>query len=92
MTERRPDYDQFEASELYCATCKQATPVRKRLLMVLPTGNRYDATRPLIYQNCLTGQTRKMHFGFKAVSKPAHSILIQRITFCNRKVTPDDRP
>ena len=42
VTERRPDYDQFEASELYCATCKQATPVRKRLLMVLPTGNRYD--------------------------------------------------
>ena len=39
---RRPDYDQFEASELYCATCKRATPVRKRLLMVLPTGNRYE--------------------------------------------------
>ena len=39
---RQPDYDQFEASELYCATCKRATPVRKRLLMVLPTGNRYD--------------------------------------------------
>ena len=39
---RKPDYDQFEASELYCASCKRATPVRKRLLMVLPTGNRYD--------------------------------------------------
>ncbi len=39
---RQSDYDQFEASELYCATCKRATPVRKRLLMVLPTGNRYD--------------------------------------------------
>ncbi len=39
---RQPDYDQFEASELYCVTCKRATPVRKRLLMVLPTGNRYD--------------------------------------------------
>lgn len=43
MSERRPDfYDEFEASELYCARCKQARPVRKRLLMVLPTGNRYD--------------------------------------------------
>ncbi len=40
--ERRPHYDQFEASELYCATCKQARPVRRRLLMVLPDGNRYD--------------------------------------------------
>ncbi len=39
---RQSDYDQFEASELYCANCKRATPVRKRLLMVLPTGNRYD--------------------------------------------------
>ncbi len=39
---RRPDYDQFEASELYCATCRRATPVRKRLLMVLPDGNRFD--------------------------------------------------
>ena len=43
MSDRRADYfDQFEASELYCATCKQARPVRKRLLMVLPTGNKYD--------------------------------------------------
>ncbi len=42
MSGRQRDYDQFEASELYCATCKQARPVRKRLLMVLPTGNKYD--------------------------------------------------
>ena len=39
---RQPHYDEFEASELFCATCKQARPVRKRLLMVLPDGNRYD--------------------------------------------------
>jgi hypothetical protein len=38
----RPDFDQFEASELYCANCKRSQPVRKRLLMVLPAGNRYD--------------------------------------------------
>ncbi|MFQ5349209.1 MAG: hypothetical protein ACE5EG_02060 [Thermoanaerobaculia bacterium] len=42
MVDRRSDYDQFEASELYCATCKRSRPVHKRLLMVLPTGNRYD--------------------------------------------------
>jgi hypothetical protein len=40
--DRRPHYDQFEASELFCSTCKRANPVRKRLLMVLPDGNRYD--------------------------------------------------
>ena len=35
-------YDSFEASELFCQRCKQAQPVRKHLLLVLPTGNKYD--------------------------------------------------
>jgi hypothetical protein len=40
---RRPDsYDEFEASEIFCPKCKRATPVRKRLLIVLPDGNKYD--------------------------------------------------
>ena len=39
----RPDYfDEFEASEIFCAKCQKATPVRKRLLIVLPSGNKYD--------------------------------------------------
>ena len=42
---RRPDvYDEFEATELFCAKCQRATPVRKRLLIVLPQGNKYDYT------------------------------------------------
>ncbi len=40
---RRPDmYDEFEASELFCSKCQRATPVRKRLLIVLPQGNKFD--------------------------------------------------
>ncbi len=39
---RRPDYDEFEASELFCPKCRQAQPVRRRLLLVLPSGNKYD--------------------------------------------------
>jgi hypothetical protein len=35
-------YDEFEASELFCERCRQARPVRKRLLLVLPTGKKYD--------------------------------------------------
>lgn len=35
-------FDEFEASELFCARCKRAQPVRRRLLLVLPTGNRYE--------------------------------------------------
>ena len=30
------------ASELYCPRCREATPVRERLLLVLPQGNLYE--------------------------------------------------
>jgi hypothetical protein len=32
----------FTASALYCPQCRQATPVRERLLLVLPDGNLYE--------------------------------------------------
>jgi hypothetical protein len=35
-------YDDFEASQLFCPKCRQAVPVRKRLLLVLPQGEKYD--------------------------------------------------
>lgn len=38
----KPHYDEFEASELFCATCRRAQPVRKHLLLVLPQGNKYE--------------------------------------------------
>ncbi len=39
---RQAQYDQFEASALYCPKCRQAMPVRKRLLLVLPEGDKYE--------------------------------------------------
>ncbi|MFQ5527670.1 MAG: hypothetical protein ACE5GX_15590 [Thermoanaerobaculia bacterium] len=42
MNRARSHYDEFEASELFCAKCRQARSVRKRLLLVLPQGNKYD--------------------------------------------------
>lgn len=42
MKERQSYYDEFEASELFCSKCRQAQPVRKHLLLVLPQGNKYD--------------------------------------------------
>jgi transposase-like protein len=39
---RRSTFDEFEASELYCPRCKAARPVRRHLLLVLPTGNKYE--------------------------------------------------
>ena len=35
-------YSDLEATELYCPTCRQAMPVRKRLLLVLPEGDKYE--------------------------------------------------
>ena len=37
-------YREFEAETLFCGTCRRAGPVRKKLLLVLPTGNKYDYT------------------------------------------------
>jgi hypothetical protein len=35
-------FGEFEASSLFCPRCRRATPARKKLLLVLPTGNKYD--------------------------------------------------
>jgi len=35
-------YKEFDATELYCPRCRRASPVRKRLLLVLPDGDHYE--------------------------------------------------
>lgn len=35
-------YEDFEASELFCPTCKAPRPVRKYLLLVLPGAEKFD--------------------------------------------------
>ena len=35
-------FDEFEATTLFCPRCKQAVQVRKRLLLALPDGDKYD--------------------------------------------------
>lgn len=32
----------LNASLLYCPNCREATPARERLLLVLPSGNKYE--------------------------------------------------
>ena len=39
---RRSQFEEFEAAELYCQRCRAARPVRRHLLLVLPTGNKYE--------------------------------------------------
>ena len=40
----RETYRDFDATELYCPRCRRAVPVRKRLLLVLVEGEKYDYT------------------------------------------------
>ena len=40
--EQTDAYQDFDATQLYCPRCKQAVPVRKRLLLVLPEGEKYE--------------------------------------------------
>ncbi len=35
-------YKDFSATQLFCPKCRQATPVRERLLLVLPDGDLYE--------------------------------------------------
>lgn len=49
-------FDQLEASALYCPRCQAAVPVRKRLLLVLPEGERYE----YLCSRCLTSVGRKV--------------------------------
>lgn len=42
MRPGQASYGEFEASELFCSKCRRAQPVRQRLLLVLPQGNKYE--------------------------------------------------
>ena len=51
-------YDQFEASELFCPRCRRAVPVRKRLLLILPDGDKYE----YLCAQCSSSLGTKMEF------------------------------
>lgn len=38
----RESFKDFDATELFCPRCKQSVPVRKKLLLILPDGEKYD--------------------------------------------------
>jgi uncharacterized Zn finger protein len=40
----REQYRDFDATELFCPQCRRAVPVKKRLLLVLANGDKYDYT------------------------------------------------
>lgn len=38
----KKDFENFEAVSLFCPRCKQAVPVIKKLLLILPQGEQYE--------------------------------------------------
>jgi len=36
------EFEQFKASMLFCPRCREAVPVRERLLLILPDGKLFD--------------------------------------------------
>jgi hypothetical protein len=52
--QRQPAFKRMEASLLACPKCKIAVPVRKRLLLILPEGNKYEYVCPQCSSTCGT--------------------------------------
>jgi len=36
------NFNELEATQLYCGECREAVPVTKHLLLVLPEGDKYE--------------------------------------------------
>ena len=51
---RKPAFERMEASLLACPKCKRAVPVRKRLLLILPEGDKYEYVCPQCGSTCGT--------------------------------------
>jgi DNA-directed RNA polymerase subunit RPC12/RpoP len=51
-TRRTPSFDRLEASLLACPQCRVAVPVRKRLLLILPEGDKYEYVCPRCGATC----------------------------------------
>jgi predicted RNA-binding Zn-ribbon protein involved in translation (DUF1610 family) len=52
--QRGPSFERMEATLLACPNCKRAVPVRKRLLLVLPEGDKYEYLCPQCGATCGT--------------------------------------
>lgn len=42
---KKKQFEKFQATELYCPICRKAMPVRERLLLVLPEGEKFEDPR-----------------------------------------------
>jgi hypothetical protein len=61
-------FEQFQASALFCARCQAARPVRERLLLVLPDGELFE----YLCSVC------NSQVGKRKVTAPAPALLVAR--------------
>ena len=82
-----PDaYSEFEATSLFCPRCRRAVAVRKKLLLVLPTGTKYD----YVCQDCGTrvgGKLDSDATAFRETSRAAVAAT-RRASFGERALRP----
>ncbi len=65
---KKESYRDFDATELYCPNCRRAVSVRKRLLLVLTNGDKYDYS--CVYCGASVGdKTVKHENDFKIILK-----------------------
>ena len=83
-------YREFEAQSLFCPRCRRAGPVRKKLLLVLPTGNKYD----YVCQQCGTPVGGKVYHdptAFRETSRAAAAVRPSRPAAPRRPPPPGPR-
>ncbi len=79
-----PDaYREFEAESLFCPRCRRAVAVRKKLLLVLPTGNKYD----YVCQQCGTPVGGKLDHDSTAFRQTSQAAVAAA-----RRAPPPERP
>lgn len=79
----RDAYGEFEASSLFCPRCRRAVAVRKKLLLVLPTGNKYD----YVCESCGTPVGGKLDYDPTAFRQTSAAAAAAR-----RPAPPERRP
>ena len=83
-------YREFEADTLFCGTCRRSGPVRKKLLLVLPTCNKYD----YVCQQCGTpvgGKVDRDPTAFRETSRAAAAAATPRPPGPEREPRPRRR-
>ena len=66
----RGEFEQLQASDLFCKKCQRAMPVRQRLLLILPDGELYD----YLCQACGSSVGSKTDRG--PANRPSHGLFL----------------